>query len=343
MKIAIVDFTGISKIPGMEDREGCGASDRAILELCKNLPKMHHEVHFFAATTAQGNFDGTIWHNIVEDGFECDVLIMQRVMVYREKFKYKKMIMWLHDDIDAPVNKNLDQIINLPDAFIVLSTFHKNKLLDLGVDEKKIHILPEGVTAERFGSQEDRGQSCVYASAPFKGLPLLIKLWPKIRAKVPRATLHICSGMQLYKAPEKDQYFKPIYDAISKDSSIINHGVLTNKEVLKVMGDCAIMAYPNFFPETYCAAATEAISQNTPVITTDLGALKETVNDCGIVISGDPKTHEYQDNFVNTVAEILLDTKKLRTLRIHCTNRYIMTWEEMVEGINEIAEELNSQ
>lgn len=343
MKIAIVDFTGIQKMPGMDQQIGCGASDRAILELCRNLPKMHHETHFFTATTAQGNFDGTIWHNIVDQDFECDVLIMQRVMVYRERFKYKKMIMWLHDDIDAPVNKTLDQIAHIPDAFVVLSEFHKSRLLALGVGEKKIHILPEGVTAERFGSQEDRGPSCVYASAPFKGLPLLIQLWPRIRNQVRGATLHVCSGMQLYKAPEKDQYFKPIYDAMAKDPSIINHGVLTNKQVLEVMGKCSIMVYPNFFPETYCAAAAEAISQNTPVITTDLGALKETVGDCGIVIPGDPKTKEYQDNFVKTVVNILIDKQKLKILRIHCAKRYIMTWDEVCEGINEIAEELMSE
>jgi glycosyltransferase involved in cell wall biosynthesis len=337
MKIAVVDFTGITKLPRMDRLEGCGASDRAILELVRTLPGMGHEVHFFCATSARGKFDGATWHNIVEDDFDCDVLIMQRVMVYREKFRYKKMIMWLHDDLDAPVNKNLNEISHIPDAFIVLSTYHKEKLLSLNVPEEKINIIPEGVSAQRWRNPPKNDHACVYASAPFKGLPLLMKLWPRIKERVSDATLHVCSGMMLYKAGEKDVFFQPLYDAMEKDDSITNHGVLSNERVLDVMSQCAIMVYPNFFKETFCAAAMESISQDTPVITSALGALPETVGNCGVCVGGDPKSQAYQDAFVDEVCKTLLIPARLELMRINCNWRLIMTWHDVIEKIDELA------
>jgi glycosyltransferase involved in cell wall biosynthesis len=340
VKIAIIDYTGTKKYPGMELKQGIGASDRAVLELCKNLPLMNHEVHFFSNSTYQGNFDGTIWHTCVEDGFVCDVVIMQRSIIYQEKIKYKKMFLWMHDDIDAPVNKNYSIFKDIPDEIIVSSEYHKERLIECGTDESKINIVPLGVEKNNFvGCDYLRSQNCIYASAPFKGLPLLIKLWSRIHERVPKAFLHICSGMNLYNAPDQDKYFKVIYDAIEKDPSIMNHGVKTNKQVSRIMGQSALMVYPNFFPETFCVAAIESIYQETPIVTSAIGALPETVGDCGVCISGDPKSEEYQNNFVETVVNLLEDKEKRERLKTKCKERYLMSWGEVIEAINELMEE----
>jgi glycosyltransferase involved in cell wall biosynthesis len=186
--------------------------------------------------------------------------------------------------------------------------------------------------------------SMVYASAPFKGLPLLMKLWPQIKEKIPGIKLHLCTGMSLYDSPDQDAHFKILYDLIKKDPDIINHGVLTNKETVKIIGECTIMCYPNFFPETCCAAALESISQNTPVITSAIGALPETVGDCGVCLPGDPKTMIWQQQFIWIIEDFLKNRPDiLKKARIHCINRTIETWPEIIDDINTIIEELMNQ
>lgn len=346
MKYAIIDFTQVEKYPGIEYKRGLGASDRAVLELIKYLASLHHEVYFFNKSSIQGNYDGVIWSSVIPKDFECDILVVQRLPMFYDKIKYKKMIMWLHDDISAPVMTNLNNFLSIPDALIVLSKYHKDRLLSWGVPENKIHILPEGVdgSIDRFGLQEDRGYSLVFSSAPFKALPILMKVWGKIKQRVPDAKLHICSGMNLYQAPEHDLYFQKDYDRIKNDPDIIMHDVVTNKQVLEIVGQCALMVYPNIYPETFCAAAIEAIYSNTPVVTSNLGALPETVGNCGFCVNGDPKSEEWQNKFTAIIIDLLNHPHPLmRTLKINCANRYIMRWDEVSDAINDLAEELMNQ
>lgn len=339
MKIAIVDFTGVRKTPEMYKVRGCGASDRAILELVEQLPRFGHEVHFFTPSRFQGKHQGATWHNIapsLNEPFECDVVIMQRLMVYQERFKYKQMIYYVHDDVDAPVNENVSSIVHKPDAVVCLSPYHKDKLISVGFSPEKIFVVPEGVDLPSRPYLNSRPNHCIYASAPFKGLPLLIKLWSRIKERVPDATLHVCSGMGLYQASEKDLYFKALYDAMAKDESIINHGVLRNDEVLDIMARSKLMIYPNIFAETFCAAAIESISRLTPVISSNLGALSTTIGDCGVLISGDPKTAMYQTAFVELAVKALRDEEFYTMLTNNCIKRKIDTWKQVAKKINDV-------
>ena len=335
MKVAILDFTGVRKFPGIELMQGLGASDRAVLECCRLMPKLDHEVHLFCNTDFTGLTDGVYWHNYVPFNFACDLLIIQRLPLYYERINAKKTILWLHDDIDAPVNNHIDKFLSIPDLFIVLSNYHKERLINIGVDENKIIILPEGIDGriDRFGSQEDRGKTLVMASAPFKSLPLLMKLWPEIKEAVPDVRLTIIGSMKLYQASDYDEHFKKLYDIMKLDPQITHYELLSNAATVELIGKHAIMCYPNIFRETFCLSAMEAISQNTPVITSALGALPETVGDCGVCIEGDPKTTAWQYSFVQAIIFYLTNKEKLKELRIHCTNRNIHTWNDIIKEI----------
>jgi glycosyltransferase involved in cell wall biosynthesis len=65
------------------------------------------------------------------------------------------------------------------------------------------------------------------------------------------------------------------------------------------MVDCKIMAYPNTFAETSCIAAMEAQAAGCVVVTSDLGALPETVGPNGVFISGKPGEESYDKHFID--------------------------------------------
>lgn len=337
MKMCVLDFTGVKKYPDIEKYEGLGASDRAIVELVKWLASFGHEVVFYNNCSKTGIHEGVKWENhLVED--ECDVLIMQRLAFGHEKIKYKKMIFYMHDDLDAPVMKNFDQFISYPDHFLVLSTYHKHKLMAWGIQENKISIVPEGVdTNFRHGKHElEEEKSLVYASAPFKGLPLLLKLWKEIRERVPDVKLKIVGDMGLYQASQQNFHFQELWDVIDKDPRIERIKTTTNAEVMEILSKSTLMCYPNIFKETFCAVAMESISVNTPVITSCLGALPETVLDCGVCVKGDPKSEEFQKEFVETTVKLLSEEHReaLKLLRIRCAKRDIDSWFDVSNKIN---------
>jgi glycosyltransferase involved in cell wall biosynthesis len=340
MKIIINDFTSVKKYPNMWQDRGLGASDMFVFMISQRLQQNGHQVILNTNTDFVGvdPSTGVYWSNEIREGTdECDVLLVQRLPFKHEKVKYKKMILMCHDNIDAPVMKNLDKFMSKPDAVMVLSKYHREQLLKWNVPIEKIFILPEGIrTRSRYNSTIGvEEKNVVYSSAPFKGFPLLMKLWGRLKEEVPDIKLHVCTGMDLYCNTENDHYFKELYDKARDDPSIVFHGVVTNKDVLDVVANCRLMVYPNIFAETFCLSAMESIALSVPVITSDLGALPETVGDCGIIIKGDPKSEEYQTKFVKAVKQFFNDRYLELALRNNCCERTILFWEEVADYLEE--------
>jgi hypothetical protein len=67
------------------------------------------------------------------------------------------------------------------------------------------------------------------------------------------------------------------------------------------------LAYPNHYAETFRVAAIEAQAAGCAVVTSQLGALPETVGDGGVCIPGDPRSRAYQDAFVDACVRLLTD------------------------------------
>ena len=57
-----------------------------------------------------------------------------------------------------------------------------------------------------------------------------------------------------------------------------------------------IFAYPSTWPETSCIAAIEAMAAGCEVVTTDLGALKETCSPFGKIIIGGRGQNSYEED-----------------------------------------------
>lgn len=335
MKVAILNFCGTKVYPGIEKDVGIGASDRAMLELSKHLAAAGMETHFFTNGSYNGKHEGATWHSSAPEEFECDVLIVNRSPLHYDRFNAKKIVYYSHDDIDAPIMKNMKDFLVIADHVFCLSSYHHKRLCSLLPDpmHKKISVVPEGLPKIQRTYGAKNKHHVVFASAPFKGLHVLMKLWRDLKKEIPTLHLHICSSMELHGAKEKDIYFETMYADAIKDEQVTYHGNKSNEEVFKIMQDCELMIYPNTYPETFCNAANESINAVTPVITTKLGALPETVKDCGVLIEGDARTKEYQQKFIAAVKEILESEEKLEDLKINCANRHQLTWSDVAQRV----------
>jgi tetratricopeptide (TPR) repeat protein len=147
-----------------------------------------------------------------------------------------------------------------------------------------------------------------YASTPFRGLDILLALFPRIRAACPDAELDVFSSMRVYgmsDAADREQ-FGALYER-AKQPGVNLIGTVSQLELARRLEQARILAYPNHYAETFCIAAIEAQAAGCPVVTSALGALLQTVGDGGICIPGDPYSAAYQDAFVDACVTLLTD------------------------------------
>ena len=67
----------------------------------------------------------------------------------------------------------------------------------------------------------------------------------------------------------------------------------------------SLFFYPCSVPETCCITALEAQAGGCALITSDIGALRETVGDAGVIVSGVPGSPQFMKEFAEKTIELL--------------------------------------
>lgn len=281
-----------------------------------------------------------------EADFKCDILINYRkVHALPRNIQYKKLIFYSQDTIDTPAFSQFDSSIveymKMFDKIIVLSEFHKNNLNGVLNLPDFIYSIVGNATEEQDISNEEKlsnfeNNDFIYASTPFRGLVVLMKMWPIIKQRIPNAKLHVYSSMKIYGSETHDLMFENMYKSLSKMDGVIYYGSRPQKEIFSMMKKCKLMLYPNVYPETYCNVVMESRACKTPIITSAYGNLKNVVGTAGFCIEGNPYFPGYQNNFIDNVEAICKD-KDLYKLAVE--NCYpVRTWNNYYSDLKEVLE-----
>lgn len=156
-----------------------------------------------------------------------------------------------------------------------------------------------------------RQHKLFYGSSYDRGLEHLLKLWPRIRAKVPDATLEICYGWELFDKgyannPER-MAWKARLTALMAQPGITHHGRVSKDQLRTIRQACGIWAYPTDFTEINCITGLDAQYDGCVPCVIALGALKETVQS-GLKVEGDIYDEETQDAYLDAILRLLTDT-----------------------------------
>jgi glycosyltransferase involved in cell wall biosynthesis len=146
-----------------------------------------------------------------------------------------------------------------------------------------------------------------YTSTPFRGLELLVEMFPTIRKAVPQVRLEVYSSMKVYQMPEgeDEQSFGRIYRVCRETEGIDYVGSLPQPELARRLRSVTALVYPNIFPETLCLAVLEAMAAGCGVITSDLAALPETTAGFARLIPITTPRDVYKQNFCDAVVDFL--------------------------------------
>ncbi len=252
----------------------------------------------------------------LDDIGEIDMLVVVRDWPpLLANIKATRRFFWTGDAFDqvAGVGIGDHRIASRIDEFLAVSHWHaETTCKESGFPRDKTFVLGNGIALSLFeGSEERKRKRLIYSSTPYRGLALLPSIVTDLRARHPDLELHIFSGLDVYAGagvdPRAVEEFKPLLEKLKNTPGCIVHGNVTQSKLAREFMRSSILAYPNTFAETSCITAMEAQAAGCPVVTSDLGALSETVGEAGILIEGTPGSPDYLKAFTHALDSLLSD------------------------------------
>lgn len=338
MKIFFL-YQGVKCHGRTPEEKPLGGTESAMIFMAKALAKRHHDVHVFTNTDAAEIYDQVSYHPTRD--FEAyalqndvDVLIGIRQMLPLLSRRWARLQLYfspdaydqpaLHSSMNVRIEATsqsfdvglfpIKYVRKFIDGIICVGEWQAQTFTEkFNIPRESIFVGSNGVDLNFFPiptQLKDRKKQIVYASTPFRGLDILLKIFPKIKEKVPDASCAILSGMQTYGvSDDQDQKeYGELYTQ-AQQPGVTLYGPLAKSKMIDVLEESRLLAYPNTFPETFCIAALEAQAAGLPVVTTALAGLQERVSDGidGFLISGHASDIHYQEKFIEHVTTLLTD------------------------------------
>jgi len=194
--------------------------------------------------------------------------------------------------------------------------------------------LRNGVHLPNFQKKVEKvPKRLIYSSTPYRGLAFLPEIFQKISELHPDASLHVCSGYDVYKGAA--EYPKSIFEEFNKMCEELSTlpnvkllGNLTQEKLALEFLEASILSYPNTFEETSCITVLESKAARCIPVTTNRAALPESVGKSGVCIDGEPGTPDYLRNFVKAIDEILRNSNIRNSFQKQCETESIgSSWE----------------
>jgi protein O-GlcNAc transferase len=301
MKIALTDFMDWDYTVATPRTQPLGGTQSAACYLCEQLAQLGHEVYLINRTSTPGDYLGV--HHLFGPTLpaielvklELDALIVLQKPSLGISLKQAlggrtRLILWATDASDQPnVQPMYDPAQRFAyDGFALVSKWQSDQYIrEFQIDPSRSRILLNAVApafADLFQNDRDIVARktwppiLAYTSAPDRGLEILLKVFPQIRAQIPGTRLRVYSSMKLYRtsAEEDTKQFGGLYDLCKSTEGVEYIGVLPQAQLAQQLAEVSILAYPCILPETSCIAAMEAMAAGCRIVTSDRGALPET-------------------------------------------------------------------
>lgn len=198
--------------------------------------------------------------------------------VISSKKQYK--IIWAHDNCDQVAHLNLPQNIDKVDLIVCVSHWEKEQYIKFNrAPAEKIIVIPNGVSDIFKPSLNKKSKTCIFFSAPHKGIVPLPKIWKQVVKQHPDAILKVFSSPSLYananaEYPEKPEH-KEAIEELKSLPGVFYSPCIEREELLSHIQDAAFFIHPNVWEETFCVSMAEAMACGCYPIVSHIGALKE--------------------------------------------------------------------
>ncbi len=184
-----------------------------------------------------------------------------------------------------------------------------------GIDRARIGILRNAISpafAGLFGDgpilpHKPWPPVFCYVSAPFRGLDRLLVAFPLLRKVLSGCRLRVFSGTAAYQVNADKDPFHHLYAEAASQVDVEYCGQVSQTELARALAGATALAYPNTFAETSCIAVMEAMAAGCTVITSDLGALRETCGGFGTLVPPFGLARQHVARFVDATIETMIE------------------------------------
>ena len=301
--------------------KGVGGSETYIIEMARHIQRMDHfQVVVFCRCSVPEVFEGTMyrpineWYSFVKTTYvhTCVISRFTEYIPAACSAYIENIHIVLHDlMIPGTVIINNQKIKKI----YCLTPWHSRYVQEnFPILSDKIVPFSYGINAEAFPIENNPvvPYSFIYSSFPDRGLLPLLQMWSHIIERQPKASLNIFCNLEgewvNRVQPEQMSLIRRFLTSAPSHYNIRLHGWTDKKTLFQTWAQTDIWFYPCIFKETFCMTALEAAASRTLVITNDLAALQDTVNNRGIVIPGDALTTEWKEQALKQLYPYLTNT-----------------------------------
>jgi len=268
--------------PELMKTKGFGGSEEAVMNLAKQWSRLGLNVTVYNNSGwHEQKFDGVTykptWMWNYRD--KQDVVILWRTPKALDyEINADKVFVDVHDVIGRGefTQERLDRATKI----LFKTQAHRDNYPD--VPEDKVAIIPNGMDFELFDQDVKKDQYLmVNTSSPDRSMDVLPKLFKEVKKRVPEAKCTWAYGFDIFdiahagdaaKMKWKEETVKAMEEA-----GIENLGRVTQKDAAKLYLEANILAYPTEFFEIDCITVKKAQACGAIPVTTDFGALDESV------------------------------------------------------------------
>ena len=327
-KITFIDLIDWDYNPITPYEKALGGTQSALCHLTASLAKDGHCVYLINNTkkTSLVNLVNCIqlkndsrYMEDVLNIIDSDVIIvlsLPTLAIQLRKIiskKHVKLYLWTQHSYDQECFKGMNSNIvkDSWDGYIFVSNWQKDAVCNyFNLDRNKAYILKNAISPafeELFDERDEiikiktKDPYLIYTSTPFRGLEILLELYPDIQKELPDIKLKVISSLKTYQIESDKDEYQHLYKICARNPGIDYMGGLSQTDLSTVLKGALILTYPNTFEETSCISVMEALASGCSVVTTSLAALPETTEGFASLIEGSATSKLYKQKFIKSV------------------------------------------
>jgi len=275
---------------------------------------------------------------------------LTNINIYNNNHKH---IIYIHHDINVEFIKkeynNVEQFDKYIFKYLFVSHWQKNRYIQyFNLNPDKCYVIQNAINPILEKNIINvKTNTLIYFATPYRGLLNVLPMFNKIREYIPNINIKIFSSFLLENNNDNnplklddlkninngyDKYYINIYKLLINNENVNFYGNVPQEILFKHLKESKILMYPNTYPETCCTSILEAMACRNFIVSSDIGALRETSN--GMAYLYDPCIDVNHNNINHN--EVVSNPPNINDLSINYKKSFMEKIIEILNNYNSI-------